>query len=111
MPKEKDFESLKEDIVSDINSCTDGELNKIYTALKKVLKIFDRDPFLKQLRDFFKLITKSRKEKCLFFVEDICDSKDKLTPNEKESLRKAFLDISNIHRTFFEDLVALLEAL
>lgn len=111
MSKAKDFDSLKENVLADINSCSSKELNKIYTALKKTVFEFDRDVFGKQIRDFFKSVFKSKKDKCVFFVEDICDSKDKLSSEEKETLRKMFLDISNIHRTFLEDLIALLEAL
>lgn len=48
---------------------------------------------------------KSKKDKCILFIEDICDSKDKLKTEEKEKLRMFFLDISNIHRTFVEDLI------
>lgn len=107
----KDFESLKNNVVKDINSCNKKELKKIYDALKKSLASFDKDSILKNVSDFFKSLFKNKKEKCLFFVEDICDSRDKLTNEEKESLRKSFLEISNIHRTFLEDILALLGAL
>ena len=109
--KDKSFEALKENVIKDINECNTRQLNKIYKSLRKVLFQFDRDTIWKNVKDFFKSVRKGKKEKCIFFIDDICDSSEKLTANEKEELRKQFLDISNIHRTFLEDLQALLNAL
>ena len=53
---------------------------------------------------------KSKRSKCIQFVDDIFDSKNRLLKEEKDRLRKALLDISNIHRTFIENIIALLGA-
>lgn len=111
MAKEKDFDSLKENILKDIKEAKNREIDEIFKRMHSCLKRFDRDDIRKEILDFFKRIFKGKREKCALFVEDICDSRDKLTENEKEILRKEFLDISNIHRTFLENLKALLEAL
>lgn len=109
--KNTDLDCLVENVKKDISSCSQKELDQIYKAIKNALKKFDRDKIFKNTKDFIKSLFKTKKQKCLLFVEDIVDSKDKLTDEEKESLRKTFLDISNIHRTFIENLIALFEAL
>ena len=109
--KKTDFNSLIENIKEDLNKCNNKELEKIFSAIKLCLKSFDRDFIMKNVKDFFKSFFKSKKDKCLFFIEDIVDSKDKLSCEEKECLRRNLLEISNIERTFLEDLKALLEAL
>lgn len=106
----KTIQEIKENLQQDINKASSKELEKIYSSLKDVLKTFDRDSSLKNLCDFFKNIFKTKKAKCIQFVNDIFDSKDKLTKEEKDKLRKALLDISNIHRTFIENIIALLGA-
>ena len=109
--KDTSFETLKNNIIEDINKCSNKELKKIYDAIRKALKEFDKDSFLKNCKDFFNNILKSKQQKCILFINDIVDSRDKLTAEEKEKLRIAFLDISNIHRTFIENLIALIGAL
>lgn len=109
--RDKTYEALKANIAEDLNKCNAKELDLIYKELKSCLKKFDRDDIFKNSTDFFKKLFKSKKEKCLFFLDDIEDSKGKLTENEKEELRQYFLNISNIHRTFLEDIQALLGAL
>ena len=109
--KNTDLDSLVENVKKDISSCSQKELDQIYKAIKNALKRFDRDNIFKNTKDFIKSLFKTKRQKCFLFVEDIVDSKDKLTDEEKESLRKTFLDISNIHRTFIENLIALFEAL
>lgn len=106
----KTIEEIKENLQQDIDKASSKELDKIYSSLKDVLKSFDRDSSLKNIYDCFKSIFKTKKTKCLQFVNDIFDSKDKLTKEEKDKLRKALLDISNIHRTFIENIIALLGA-
>lgn len=109
--KDTSTEALVNNIKKDISSCSKKELNSIYDAIKSALKKFDRDNIFKNTRDFMKSLLKNKKQRCLAFIEDIIDSKGKLNPEEKEDLRKTFLDISNIHRTFVEDIIALFEAL
>lgn len=109
--RDTSIDALVNNIKKDINSCSKKELDSIYNAIKIALKKFDRDNIFKNSIDFIKSILKNKKQKCIFFIEDIIDSKDKLTDKEKEDLRKVFLDISNIHRTFIEDIMALFEAL
>ena len=106
----KTIEEIKANLYQDIDKANSKELEKIYSSLKNVLKTFDRDSSFKNLCDFFKSIIKTKKAKCLQFINDIYDSKDKLTNNEKNKLRKALLDISNIHRTFIENIISLLGA-
>lgn len=106
----KTIEEIKANLHQDIDKANSKELEKIYSSLKDVLKTYDRDSSLKNLCDFFKNIFSSKKAKCLQFVNDIYDSKDKLTNEEKDKLRKALLDISNIHRTFVENIISLLGA-
>lgn len=106
----KSIDEIKENLYKDIEKATSREIEKIYSALKEVLKEFDKDSNLKNLYDFFKSIFKTKKAKCLQFVTDIFDSKEKLTVDESERLRKALLDISKIHRTIIENIIALLGA-
>lgn len=107
----KDFNTLKENVLKDIKECSNKELDKLFDKLKSTLKTFDRDDFWKNVKDVIKQLFKNKRTKCSLIVGDICDSRDKLNESEKESLRKAFLDLSNIHRTFLEDLQALFGAL
>ena len=111
MEKNKDFDTLKNDVLKDLDECKSKDLNNIYKALKTALKTFDRDGLWKNIKDVFRSLFKSKKEKCALFIADICDSKELLNEAEKETLRKSFLDISNIHRTFLEDLQSLFGAL
>ena len=106
----KTMEKIKANLHQDIDKATTKELEKIYSSLKNVLETFHRDSSLKNLCDLFENIFRSKKAKCLQFVNDIYDSKDKLTNEEKDKLRKALLDISNIHRTFIENIISLLGA-
>lgn len=105
--KDKTYETLKSNIIEDLSQCSRKEIDSIYQMLKDCIKKFDRDDLFKNCRDFFKLIFKSRKDKCLFFINDIEDSREKLTSIEKEELRKYFLNVSNVHRTFLENVQAL----
>ena len=67
----KTMEKIKANLHQDIDKATTKELEKIYSSLKNVLKTFDRDSSLKNLCDFFKNIFRSKKAKCLQFVNDI----------------------------------------
>ena len=109
--KQKNLETLKNNIIKDLNSCSSKTLDLIYKKLSIVLKKFDNDGVFKECKDFFKRLFKNKKEKCLHFIEDLSDSQDKLTDDEKEKLRKELLEISNIYRTFWENFLALLEAM
>jgi hypothetical protein len=109
--KKYDTDSLVINIKEDIKNAKSGDIDKIYKAFKGALEQFDRDTNVKNLFDFFKGFFKSRREKCILFINDLMDSKDKLTDKEKESLRKELLDISNIHRTLLENLQSLFGAL
>lgn len=98
-------------ITEDLNKANSRDIDKIYDALKAALKKFDRDSNIKDLIDIFRGLFKSKREKCVLFMKDLMDSKDKLNEDEKEILRKELLDISNIHRTLLENIRALLGAL
>jgi hypothetical protein len=106
-----DFETLKQNILKDIDEASGKDINDIYSALRKALAKFDRDSLLKNLFDLFLSILKTKRQKCKLLVNDIVDSRSKLSVSEKELLRKEFLDISNIHRTLIENIRALLDAL
>lgn len=110
--KETDFDSLKTNILKDIDQATKSNIEDIYKALVTTLKKYDRDSPLKNAKDYIILLFKGDKRaKCKYIISDIVDSKDSLSNEEKEALRKSFLDISNIHRTFLENVQALLDAL
>lgn len=106
----KSLEELKNNINKDINQASSREIDEIYYSLKSVAKRFDRDSNLKNLFDVFKIIFKTKRDKCISFVDDIFDSIGKLSTDEKNNLRKALLDISNIHRSIIENIIALLGA-
>lgn len=107
----KNLDELQQNIIEDIKNCPDRVVENVYKALKKALKQFDKDSFFKNLKDFFNAIFKTRREKCLLILNDIMDSREKLTDKEKELLRKEFLEISNIYRSLIENIIALLGAL
>lgn len=109
--KDKSFDALKENISEDLKQASKKEIDEIYKNLELCLKKFDKDKTLKNIKDFFVKLFKSKKDKCILLINDIVDSRDKLSPEEKEELRKCFLNISNIHRTFLEDIQALFGAL
>lgn len=109
--KEFDTESLVANITEDLKKAKSSDIDKIYEALKKALVKFDKDTNIKNLLDSLKGLFKSKREKCILFLKDLMDSKDKLTNEKKESLRKELLDISNIHRTLLENIRSLLGAL
>ena len=109
--KKTDEDSLIENISEDLKTANSKDVDKIYSALKDALKKFDRDSQFKDLIDFLKSIFKTKREKCTLIINDLLESKNKLTNEEKEILRLHLLDISNIHRTLLEDIRALLSAL
>lgn len=110
--KAMDFESLKNNIIKDIDQATKSNVDEIYKALVASLKKYDRDGIFKNAKDHFLLLIKfDKKAKCKFIIADIIDSKDALSSEEKEGLRKNFLEISNIYRTLLENIQALLDAL
>jgi len=107
----KSIDEIRENICQDIRDASSKEIDKIFSALKEVAKKFDRDSALKNFFDGLIGIFKSKRDKCLLFVNDIFDSAEKLSADEKKQLREALLDISNIHRAVIENIIALLEAL
>ena len=106
----KNVDELRENICQDIRDASYKEIDQIYNSLKDVSKKFDRDSILKNLFDGLRGIFRSKKDRCLLFVNDIFDSAENLSADEKNQLRKALLDISNIHRTVIENIIALLGA-
>lgn len=107
----KDLDFLIQNIKEDIKKASDKQIDSIYETLKKALDKFDRDSYFKNFLDSIKRLFKTKRQKCLLLINDICDSKHKLNENEKELLRKELLDISNIHRTLIENIISLLGAL
>lgn len=107
----KSIEEIKNNLKEDIQKANDKEINLIFKELKKMLCNYDRDSLLKNISDIFNSLFKSKRKKCELFLNDLFDSLDKLNTDEIEKFRKDLLSTSNIHRTFLEDLIALLEAL
>ena len=64
--KDTSYEALKENILKDIESCSKKDLDKIYSSIKLALKEFDRDGFLKNCKDIFKSLFKSKKRQMYF---------------------------------------------
>jgi len=110
--KSTDLESLKNNLLTDIDQATKSNIEDIYKALITSLNKYDKDGLLKNVKDHVILFfTPDKRAKCKYIITDIIDSKESLSTDEKESLRKNFLDISNIHRTLLENIQALLDAL
>lgn len=103
------FNDVRDILISDICGANKDELNVIYKALKKALKKFDRDSFLKDVGDFFSKLFKSKREKCKLIVDDIVDSKQKLTKDEAKELYDEFYKLSEVHRSFFDNIMVLIE--
>ena len=51
----KTIEEIKANLYQDINNANSKEIDKIYSALKDVLKKFDRDSLVKNLGIFSKV--------------------------------------------------------
>ena len=106
----KTIEGIKQNILEDIRKTDNRKIEEIYASLKKTLNKFDRDFLGKNVKDFLRAIFKTKRERCIQFVEDLFDSQSQLTSQEKNDLRRALLDISNIHRSIIENIIALLGA-
>ena len=57
--KDTSFETLKNNILEDIESCSKKDLDKIYIGIKNSLKKFDRDGIFKNCKDMFKNLLKN----------------------------------------------------
>lgn len=107
----KNLDWLITNIREDLKKASNREIKDIYNSLKKLLNKYDNDTFIKNIKDFLKKVLKSKREKCSLFFEDIIEGIDSMSDKTKQELKKDLLDLSNIHRTIFEDLAALIGAL
>ena len=108
----KTLEWLTEDIKKDIKKASGREISSLYSALKNALKKYDDDPLLKNICDFFKRgIVFDKRERCFVVLDDLLEELKKPGFARKDELRGDLLVISNIHRDFLENLIALLENL
>lgn len=107
----KDLTWITENIKKDFEKASIKEIDKLYDELKSMLKKYDNDPILKDIKDWFKKIFKSKKERCIYIFNDIIEEINESDFNRKEELRKDLLKVSNIHRDFLENLISLLESL
>ena len=80
----KSFEAVDINIQNDIKHASNKKINEIYNELKQALKLFDKDPFFKNAKDYFKRLFADKRRACLLFLNDLYDSKDKLTDEQRE---------------------------
>lgn len=106
-----DLEKLKENVLKDIEQANNSDIKKIYKELNNCLMEFDRDNHWKNFFDSIKVVFSVKRNKCKLIILDICDSSEKLNRDEKQELKHHLLEIQNIHRTFIENLIALIGAL
>lgn len=104
----KDFKAVNINIRNDLKRATNKEVDRIYKELKSLLSNFDRDSFFKNSIDYFRRFFCDKRHACLLFLNDLFDSKDKLTNNEKELLLQKLNIICDIHRSLGEDILRFL---
>ena len=104
----KDFKAVDINIRNDLKRATNKEIDKIYKELKALLSIFDRDSFFKNSFDYFRRIFCDKRRACLLFLNDLFDSKDKLTNEERNMLLQKLNIICDIHRSLGEDILRFL---
>ena len=104
----KSFEAVDINIQNDIKRSNNKKINAIYNELKQALKLFDKDPFFKDVKDYFKRLFVDKRTACLLFLNDLYDSKDRLTDEQKEQLRLRLNKIADIYRTLGEDIIRFL---
>lgn len=107
----KDLDSIIKNIRKDLKDANSKDIDLIYSSLLQLLKKYDNDTFFKNIGDFFKKIFKTKREKCCLFFEDIVEGINDMDDEKKRKIKKDLLDLSNIHRTFLENLKSLIEAL
>lgn len=107
----KDLDWLTKNIEKDIDKASMKEINILYNELNDVLKKYDKDQFIKNIMDWCKKIFMSKREKCKYIFNDILEEIQKPNFTKKKELRNDLLEISNIHRSFLENLISLLESL
>lgn len=107
----KDLNWLTANIKEDIDKASDKNIDKLYKALKVMLKKYDDDPLIKEVLDMFNLILKPKRVRCKLILNDILEEIQKPEFTRHEELRKDLLELSNIHRDFLENLISLLESL
>lgn len=111
MSREKTLDELIKNIDEDIREANSNQINELYISLNNMLNKYDNDKFMKNLIDILKKLFRSKRQKCKLILEDLIEEIYKPNFTKKEELRKELLEISNIHRSFLENLIALLENL
>ena len=108
--KQKSFDAVNINIQDDINRASNKEIGEIYKGLKELLKEFDKDSIFKNAKDLIKraIIFIDKRKICLLILQDIFDSMDKLTTEQRNRLLKKLNHISDIHRTLGEDIIRFL---
>lgn len=110
MMSKKDINSLIDNIHKDFKDASRKEIDQIYNELKEMLKKYDDDSFSKNVKDFLKRgFTFDKRKRCELVFKDIIESLDNPSFVKREELRKDLLELSNIHRSFLENLIALIE--
>lgn len=105
---DKTFEAVDINIQKDIKQANNKKINEIYKELKAALKIFDKDPFFNDVKDYCKRLLVDRRKACLFILNDLYDSKDRLSDEQREQLRQRLNKIADIYRTLGEDIIRFL---
>ena len=108
--KQKSFDAVSINIQNDINQANNKKINEIYKKLKELLREFDNDTLFKNAKDLVKrtIIFVDRRKLCLEILNDIFDSKDSLSEEQKQKLLKKLNEISDIYRTLGEDIIRFL---
>lgn len=108
----KNLETIKNNILKDIEECSSCERDEICNALYNSLKKYDNDSGIKNLFDsfllFFSFGTKSKIKRLL---EDLFDNYKKMSLETKNNLKIELIQISRIHLTFFERVLEILSIL
>lgn len=87
--KATDLDSLKDNLIKDIDQATKSNIDDIYKALIISLKKYDNDGFLKNIKDQVTLFFKfDKRAKCKYIIADIIDSKETLSAEKKKDYVK-----------------------
>lgn len=108
--KQKSFDAVGINIQNDIKQANNKKISEIYKKLKELLKEFDKDSVFKNAKDLIKraLLFADKRRLCLLILQDIFDSKDSLSDDQKQRLLKKLNEIADIHRTLGEDIIRFL---
>ena len=108
--KQKSFDAVNINIQNDIKQANNKKINEIYKKLRELLKEFDKDSMFKNAKDLVKraVLFPDKRNLCLAILNDLFDSKDSLSEEQKQKLLKKLNELSDIHRTLGEDIIRFL---